>query len=125
MIHLDTHVVAWLYAGLSERIPPGVRKKLESETLVISPMAVLELQYLFEIGRTREPARVVVKYLERRIGLEISAAPFCDVIGVAAEFGWTRDPFDRIIAATAKIDGAALLTADTEMLKHFPQAAWE
>ncbi|RMD57754.1 PIN domain-containing protein [Candidatus Parcubacteria bacterium] len=125
VIHLDTHVVAWLYAGLVERIPARGRKLIEAGVPIVSPMAVLELEYLYEIGRTKKPARVVFSYLQRHIGLETSQAPFPEIIETASSMKWTRDPFDRIIAATAKVEGARLLTADEQMLRHFPAAFWK
>jgi PIN domain nuclease of toxin-antitoxin system len=67
VIYLDTHVVVWLYAGDLELLPHGVRDLLEGEELVISPMVELELQYLYESGRTSQPGRVVVDALDEEI----------------------------------------------------------
>jgi PIN domain nuclease of toxin-antitoxin system len=38
--------------------------------------------------------------------------------------GWTRDPFDRLIAAQALVANATLVTKDTLMSKHCPAALW-
>ena len=65
VIYADTHVVAWLYAGRVDLIPPRARALLEDRPLLVSPMVALELEYLFETGRTREPARVVLQALGR------------------------------------------------------------
>jgi hypothetical protein len=46
LIYLDTHVIAWLYAGQTERIPAAARKAVNESELLISPMALVELQYL-------------------------------------------------------------------------------
>ena len=51
MIHLDTHVVVWLYLAEVERLPARAREAIEAEDLEISPMVLLELQSLREIGR--------------------------------------------------------------------------
>ena len=48
MIYLDTHVVAWLYAGLVDHMNSALLKIINRERLLISPMVVLELEYLFE-----------------------------------------------------------------------------
>ena len=56
MIYADTHVVAWLYAGRPDLIPPRARRLIEDNPLLVSPMVALELEYLFETGRTSEPA---------------------------------------------------------------------
>ena len=101
MIYVDTHVVAWLYAGKPELFPAAVRSLLETEDLLISPMVELELQYLFELERTAEPGRVVVDALEREIGLTRCELPFNQVVAAALHHEWTRDPFDRLIVAQA------------------------
>jgi PIN domain nuclease of toxin-antitoxin system len=43
----------------------------------------------------------------------------------AVDLTWTRDPFDRLIAAHAIVAGARLLTADEQILEHLPLATWE
>jgi PIN domain nuclease of toxin-antitoxin system len=35
---------------------------------------------------------------------------------------WTRDPFDRIIAAQAAVDATPLLTRDRIILSNYPHA---
>lgn len=123
MIHLDTHVVAWLWAGEDRRLK-RVRKTLEGNDLVISAMVLLELQALYELGRTREPGGAVVAGLTERIGLSVSPESFTNVVQRAADLGWTRDPFDRLIVANAITDGARLLTVDENIQEHFPNAFW-
>jgi len=121
---LDTHVVAWLYAGKIEKVPAAAQRRLESDTLLVSPMVGLELEYLHEIGRLRERSQVVVADLRQRLGLRVAEAPFVLVASAAAELSWTRDPFDRLIAAHALACETSLLTADTTMHKHLALAVW-
>jgi len=42
----------------------------------------------------------------------------------AIERDWTRDPFDRLIAAQAALARARLLTRDDLLRRHFPSAFW-
>ena len=124
VIHVDTHVAAWLYAG---DVGPlrRVRGSLEANDLVISPMVELELQFLFEIGRTRDPGTDVVRDMVSRVGLRVAGtASFHEVIQGAASLRWTRDPFDRLIVAHAITDGAKLLTSDRTIPRHCPSAFW-
>ncbi|MGZ8256497.1 MAG: type II toxin-antitoxin system VapC family toxin [Gallionella sp.] len=51
-------------------------------------------------------------------------ATFSAFIGTALLLNWTRDPFDRIIAAQAAHRKSPLLTADQNMLKHYAAAIW-
>ena len=124
MIYADTHVVAWLYAGRADLIPPRARRLIEDHPLLISPIVALELEYLFETGRTREPARGVLQALARDVGLRLCDLPFADVAGAAVRQSWTRDPFDRIIVAQAAFRRAPLITRDADIRAHYDRALW-
>lgn len=76
LIYLDTHVAAWMYAGRTDLLPAGVQSLLEEHDLLISPAVELELQYLFEVQGTAEPAAAVVAALEREVGLAVCDLPF-------------------------------------------------
>lgn len=119
------HVVAWLYAGEIDRLPPNARQRLETEPLSVSPMVILELQYLYETGRVTEPAATVIADLGRRVGLEVADASLADLVEVAVGRTWTRDPFDRLISSHSTLEGTALLTADETILAELPEATWE
>jgi len=123
-MHLDTHVVAWLYSGDTRRFPARVLEMIETESLAVSPMVVLELQFLHEIGRLSEPGQSVVEDLAHRIGLAVASTPFPTVVSFARSIGWTRDPFDRLIAAQARAEDARLLTADESILGNLDLAVW-
>jgi PIN domain nuclease of toxin-antitoxin system len=124
MIYLDTHVVVWLYAGVPDLIPPPVRDLLNLESLAISPMVVLELEYLYETNRTSEPATTVIQYLQANIGLTVSEAGFPAVVTAALHQSWTRDPFDRLIVAQAALHNGVLVTKDRLIHAHYPHAFW-
>jgi PIN domain nuclease of toxin-antitoxin system len=79
MIYLDTHVVAWLYAGLVDTLPETARQAIEEHELLVSPMVVLELQYLYEIRRTKARAEAVIEALGREIGLRVCDLAFAQV----------------------------------------------
>ena len=124
MIYLDTHVLLWLHAGLLDRLTLRGRRLLEQNDLLISPCVKLELQYLFEIGRTTVPCDRVVNDLEGQIGLGICDLPFAVVVNRALELDWTRDPFDRLIAAQALCRGIPLLTKDKSIRRRVKLAVW-
>ncbi len=125
VIHLDTHVVVWLYAGDLRRFSPAARRRLDREDLRISPMVALEVQYLHEVGRISEKADVVLSDLGRKLGLAQAEGDFSAVAAAAIDLGWTRDPFDRLIVAHAALSGATLLTKDRTIRRHFRQALWD
>lgn len=125
MIYLDTHVVAWLYAGKITLFPQYVQKMLAGEELLISPIVILELQYLFEIGRVSKKATDVVFDLEKKIGLKTCELKFSDVVEYAIKHDWTRDPFDRIIVAQASIRSKKIITKDETILENYRYAIWK
>jgi PIN domain nuclease of toxin-antitoxin system len=124
MISLDTHVAAWLHAGELALIPSQVQDRLEREPLGISPMVLLELQYLKEIGRIMADAANILTDLEREIGLVLLEDPFSEVVRKSLAQTWTRDPFDRMLAAHALLGGYPLATRDAKVLAHCPLAFW-
>lgn len=101
------------------------RKHLEGRRVVISPMALLEIEYLSEIGRVTVPAGELFTALRQSAGLSIAATPWEAVVKTALGLSWTRDPFDRLIAAHAITDGVPLVTADGNLREHCPNAVWE
>lgn len=125
VMHLDTHVLVWLFGGQRERIPVAAQKLIEVERLAISPIIELELAYLFEVGKVSAPAPDVLGGLVPALELVTSTAPFPAVVREAVRLRWTRDPFDRLIAAQAIADEAVLLTADETMLANLPHAVWD
>lgn len=122
--YLDTHVAAWMFAGRTDLLPPRVRRLLEDREILISPIVGLELQYLFETGRTTEPAAVVLHALAQEAGVRVCDLPFAGVIEMAQRESWTRDPFDRIIVGQAALRKAPLVTKDATVRSHYRRAVW-
>jgi PIN domain nuclease of toxin-antitoxin system len=102
-----------------------VRSLVESEEPFVSPIVELELTYLYEVGRVTEPAAAPLAALRRSIGLRVSDVSLAELTQVAVELSWTRDPFDRLIAAQAIVADAPLITADRTILAHLPLAVWD
>lgn len=124
LIYLDTHVVAWLYAGRVDLLSRSATQLLNREELRISPAVVLELEYLHETRRIAVGGNTVVQGLAAQLGLQVCDLPFPAVIESALGQRWTRDPFDRIITAQAALAGSTLVTKDRTIRKHYRQATW-
>jgi PIN domain nuclease of toxin-antitoxin system len=123
MIYLDTHAIVALYQGEPTFLSPSALDALEQESdLRISPMALLELEYLFEIKRLRVPAARIVSSLTTEIGLKVCDMPFSEVVQNALEERWTRDPFDRLIVGQARANSAVLITRDRLMQRRYSRA---
>jgi PIN domain nuclease of toxin-antitoxin system len=125
VIYLDTHVVSWLYAGRQDLLPARVRDSIEERDILISPMVRLELQYLYEIGRTKTTAAKVVQELSAAIGLKLCDHPFAKIIERAERQSWTRDPFDRVIVAQASLEKCVLVTKDQTIHSSYGMALWD
>lgn len=125
MIHLDTHVVLWLYQRDLERFPAAVLRRLGSSRPLVSPIVRLELALLREIGRITVSATEILDSLRQAADLGVAESSFDRATALAAHLPWTRDPFDRLIAAHALADDLPLLTRDATVLANCPVACWE
>lgn len=124
MHFLDTHAVIWLYQGEVHKFSEPTKLVLEKNDLFISPLIVLELQYLFEIKRIKKTGHEVTSILYKEIGLQIHNLPLSILIESAIKESWTRDPFDRMITSHAKIENAFLITKDEMILQNYKKAIW-
>ena len=125
MVHLDTHVVIWLYQGRRDALPAGLRRTLGRMRPLVSPIVRVELAMLQEIGRLLVSPSEVLDGLERQIDLGHAEAAYDRVAGIAAGLSWTRDPFDRLIAAHALADDLPLITKDETLLANCAVARWD
>ena len=106
MILLDTNALIWVDRGHA-RARPLLRR---GRRLYISPASLLELQFLQEAGRIRLHRDLASIADDERWMLDEPAASSWFIR--AADLAWTRDPFDRLLAAHARIRGWRLATSD-------------
>ncbi len=124
LIHLDTHVAVWLYAGRIDLLSEDAIDAIERTPCAISPMVLLELRFLQEVGRLVDEPAAVIGNLATTIGLRVADQGLGSVVDYAQELSWTRDPFDRIIAAQATASDVPLVTRDRTIRAHCPNAIW-
>lgn len=124
LIYLDTHVVAWLYSGETRLLSTRGRATIDQSPLLVSPMVILELEFLKDVGRLAVGASVIIESLRARIGIEVCELSFHKIIAAARELSWTRDPFDRVIVGHAIAAGRPLLTKDRSIRRRFREAIW-
>ena len=123
--YLDTQVIVWLCQKRLEKLPSAAIAAIEESELLISPMVLVELQYLYELKRIVQPAQALVRQLESQIGLLICDHPFPAVAQAALFEKWTRDPFDRMIVAHAKSNAySQLVTSDGKIRENCSNAIW-
>lgn len=124
MIFLDTHVVIWLFDKRIDKLPGVVQQLLDQNELLISPAVELEIEFLFEINRIKNPSYEIIQDLNAHIGLTTSDVKFHRVVEEAKTIKWTRDPFDRMIVANASIFQLPLITKDNSILANYKLACW-
>lgn len=123
--HLDTHVVTWLYEALVDRLSHPARDAIvNADAIGVSPMVSLELTYLHQTSRLAVDGPTIVASLHHDLGLDVDDTSLERVVSIAHGQDWTRDPFDRLIAAQALAAGAQLVTADRRIRDHLPAAVW-
>jgi PIN domain nuclease of toxin-antitoxin system len=97
---------------------------IEDGDLVTSPAAVLELEFLHEVGRLRPTAEKVIAGLGSEVGMQVCQLSFQKVVTQALQEKWGRDPFDRLIVANARALDATLVTKDERIQRHYSRAIW-
>ena len=98
---------------------------MQSAELLISPMVLIELQYLFEIERIVIPPGDIAAKLQKEIGVCVHNGDFLEIAKVCWLETWTRDPFDRLIVAHAKMHGMSyLISSDEKIKRHYQKAVW-
>ena len=124
-LYLDTHAVIWLHDRIVTKFSKRGKQAIEECDLLISPIVLLELEYLFEIDRITSNSVTIVEYLESRVGLRVDEDLKMNRWFITSlQEKWTRDPFDRLIVSHAKTKGAKLLSKDKVILKHYLKAFW-
>jgi PIN domain nuclease of toxin-antitoxin system len=120
VIIVDTHVVVWLafdQAQLSRKARTAIDDaRKNGEGLAISDITLLELATLANKGRIRLDISLesFLQEIEARfVVLPITGRACARAMGLPAAY--PKDPADRIIGATALVEGLILLTADREI----------
>jgi PIN domain nuclease of toxin-antitoxin system len=122
MILLDTHVVVWLAfdkARLSSKAKLAIDDaRRQGQGVAISDITLLELASLCTKGRIQLTISLesFLREIEARfVVLPISGKACARAVELPASF--PKDPADRVIGATALVEGLSLVTADREIRK--------
>lgn len=121
---LDTHAAIFLWEGRSEIFGPGSRELLERSVLLVSPMVRLEMGFLREVGKLKVEPDLILGSLASDFGVTTTSDPLESLVPLAMPLSWTRDPFDRLLVATALLHETPLITRDTRIRDHFAGAVW-
>lgn len=124
---LDTHgLYWWLY--FPERLPQTVREKLANPTVRVfaSAVSAYEMSYKHHRGRWPQVESLVVAFEE------VVAAERFELLPLTARHATRagaygpehRDPFDRMLAAQADVEGLALVSKDSGLSELGTEVVW-
>jgi PIN domain nuclease of toxin-antitoxin system len=112
---LDSHFLIWIvtrsrrlsrFPWLDRYLPWGV-----------SPIALLEIQFLSELGKVDlKPGFHDAVRSDARF--ELDDPPSASLVERAIPLSWTRDPFDRLLAAHSEVRRSPMISVDEDMLEN-------
>ena len=121
MILLDTHVLIWMSSEpkrLTKRALEAIRQARqqsgrENSGIAIASITLLELAWLAQSGRL-QVAGSVESYVRETVSRVIIKPITAEIAALAVQMPTTfpKDPVDRMIVATAAVEGMVLVTAD-------------
>ena len=109
---LDSHAVYWWMTG-SVRLSATARELVldRSNTVLVSAVSIFELELKAARWRVNLPPRELRAALRRNSVEELAISH--DHAEHAAHFDWDhRDPWDRMLAAQARLENCALVSVD-------------
>ena len=109
---LDSHAVYWWMAG-SRRLSRTARELiLDNENdLLVSAVSIYEIELKAKRGRVDLPPQELRAALRRNAVVDLALTH--EHAEYAACLDWDhRDPWDRLLAAQARLEGCALVSTD-------------
>ena len=112
---LDTHVVLWALTD-PDRLSAPVRECLEdpSTALFVSAVSAWEIATKVRLGKLVGAELIISGYRAHLVTLRVEELAITSAHALAAGSLDVdhRDPFDRMLAAQAQIEGLTLVTSD-------------
>jgi len=123
---LDTHALLWWITD-NKRLSAKARSSIEkADQVLVSSVTAWEIATKQRLGKLPEADQYVAN-LEKLVkdeGMEFVPVAFAHGLRAGRYISDHRDPFDRMLAAQAELDGLILVTRDA-LFKQFPvQTLW-
>ncbi|MDR2615216.1 MAG: type II toxin-antitoxin system VapC family toxin [Oscillospiraceae bacterium] len=125
---LDTHTAIWALNGQDDKLSVKARSAIADRTsnLAVSIASAWEIAIKVSKGGQISDIGSVSVFLDklREYGVEILGITVNEVRIVEALPFVHKDPFDRVIIATAKANGLTLLSVDENVQKYDVDWVW-
>lgn len=114
---LDTHFLLWIVLGAA---------RLEEYDWLdryrpwgVSPVSLLEVQFLGEVGKlaVKNPEFTEAVLADARF--LVDEVPLLALVRHAIPLSWTRDPFDRLLAAHSTARRVPICSVDHRVRAHY------
>jgi len=121
MVAVDTHILIWDALApkrLSHAASAAVRAANESDGIIVADICLWEIAILLSKGRVRVDTSCAdfLRYIQAANRIHVRAiTPRIAELSAALPPSINSDPADRLIAATALVNGVALVTADRNL----------
>lgn len=124
---LDTHVFLWAVMQPGE-LSPKVRTLLENpaNALLVSAASAWEIATKFRLGKLPSAKAVVGDFDDviRRLGAQVLPITHVHALRAGGYRQGHPDPFDRILAAQAEIEGLSLVSKDRALRRFGVELLW-
>ena len=119
---LDTHALLWWWSD-DPRLSAVAREVIgnEGNVVLVSAASAWEIATKHRIGKLPGAEELLVRFHDLVLadGFEHLPMSHLHALRAGSSAAVHRDPFDRMLAAQAQLEGAVLISAD-EALKAFP-----
>ena len=78
--YVDTPIAVWLHDVLVAKLTKAAKRDVERSELRVSPIVLLDLDYLYRRGKLRLNAQTIYANLDGTFGVSMCPLPFSAVI---------------------------------------------
>lgn len=123
---LDTHALVWWALDSPQLSTTGRRAIADAENVVVSIASIWEIAIKVGLGKWPEAAPLLnnIENSLQTAEIEILGASVPHVRAAGLMQSAHRDPFDRMLAAQAQIEGLTLVTADARLRSLGADCLW-
>lgn len=124
---LDTHVVAWAILD-DAKLPAAVKAAISdvANDVFVSIVSPWEIAIKVGVGRWAEASNLIANFENEMSAVNFNSLPISlrHVRLAGLMTSPHRDPFDRLLAAQATIEGLTLVTADAKLASLGAPVIW-